>query len=492
MKNKLLVRVICAAAVLALSFSTVLGAEVSHNLLKFIGDTTVWSDPGLRETYGVLAADSVVYANEYIYPAGGSAVLEIVFCQDFIIRTGYIPLMAAVKPLTDAEAEEYASRASEGIVYRPGVVLLNVSDAGASESGTGFEVLPSDPSGAPEAAGSAEAAGTLPAEPVSGGQGTDSFEVMPADGAAVTGFVKTVESAMVFKDPDLRQTAGVLPSGLVVYADSPVSENDVVKIVFCVDYIIRTAYIHASAVAPLTDPEAADYAQKAYDGIVYRPGVALLNTSFLTGEFADLPEAVAGVPAPAAETPAPDTAAGVPAGSADSFEVSDATAVPTPVPTPEPTATPVPTPEPSPEPFPANPEIGTTVPLPAGNRYLLNPEDPIPRGTSISTIVMKVFSPGLADGVIDFAVLDDDVYVVVSSIPFSQTVASGAEKCPIRASYTCTKKTYVLIRFSPSCTCSFTAKASRRGELIYFTQKYSVFLHTPVTIKGYTVDCQIR
>ena len=478
MKTKLFIRALCIAAVLALSVCSAFGADISRNLIKLADDTAVYSDPTLQDTYGVLSAGSVVYASEFL-PSSGNAVLEIVFCHESLIHTAYIPLMTAVRPMTDAETDEYAAKApTEGIACRPGVVLLNVPFVSAHPAETGFEVLPSD-EGADQSAASETAVSAEAADPVSAGS---SFEVLDdaepegveaaqPESAFVPGFVSIPEDTMAFSDPAMQRTLGVLPQGTAVYASASIPENGVFEIAFCLDYIIRTAYIPGAETVPLTEEEAAVYAEKAIDGIVFRPGVAFLNMTLQDGKIvaAATPE----ITAPASFDESASRTENVPAAQPAENE-----------PAPEKTAE-------EDELFPKDPADGVA-PLPFGKRYILNPEDPVPKGTSISGVVMPVYTAGNAEGIIDFAVLNNGVYVVVESILFSQKVTNGSKTVSLSASYTCKYDTYVMIRYIATSTCSFSMRTDRRTELYYFNDTNGVFLMEPQKVPGYRIDGRIR
>ena len=511
MNKTFFIRAVCLAAILIMCFPTALGAGDSDNMVKLLGDTTVFKDPGLQEPYGVLSAGSVVYAGESVF-SEGTAALEITFSHDRIIRTGYIPLMSGINTLTDAEAKEYEAKAPEGIMYRPGIILFDVSFISDDPFSVTDEIpseykpdktpaepdevpavpveIPaeppvedpavteadSEPAPVPETSSEpADAAGLLPDDPSQG------FAVEPegpfAGGAAIPGFVKTLDTAAVFIDPALTRTMDELPAGAIVYADGSDPANGSVVIVFCIDYIIRTGYVPNAAVGPLTDDETAAYAEKAREGIVFRPGIVLLNTSSVNSTAPEQPDPseVASLATPEAFAPA-------------------VTAEPTAAPNPPANSTPAPENTAAPkELFPANPEIGSTAPLPLNKRYLLNPEDPLRSGTVVSSVTLPVYTPGHAEGIIDFAVMDDGVLVVVSSISFSLDIKRSSERAVIPISYTTKYKSYVLLRFIPSkCTCEFAAKANRREQLVYFDECYSVFLYDPQMVEGYTISCSIN
>ena len=482
MKKPFFIRAICLAAVLLLCFSTAVGANSSDNMIKLLSGTVVCSDPGLQVPYGVLSTDSVVYAGECVF-SSGSAALEITFSYDHIIRTGYIPLMSGINTLTDAEAEEYAAKAPEGILFKPGIVLFDVSFTDtpsftvteAVPEGNVPDEVPSEPSVVPaDPSEPDDFAVVLPDESASQG-----FDVQPeapfAGGAAIPGFVKTLDSVKVCIEPALQRTMDELPAGAIVYAQASDPANGAVEIVFCVDYIIRTGYISGSAVGPLTDSEAAEYAEKALDGITFKPGIVLLNTSSMNSTAPEQPDPseVAAFPRPDAFPPAAEPTA-APVSPANNSPVGNSS----------PTAE---------ELFPANPETGTIVPLPLNKRYLLNPDDPVPSKQNVSTITLPVYSPGQAEGIIDFAVLDDGILVVVSSIPFSLEVKPGTERLSIPVNFSFTSKTYVLVRFIPSaCTCQFAAKASRRDQLVYFDERYSVYIIYPQVVDGYKIYSSIN
>ncbi len=332
------------------------------------------------------------------------------------------------------------------------------------------------------------------------------LSISPAFAAGVSSnLLKTADDTAVYLDPGLQETYGVLPAGSVVYVNEYMafSGGAVLQIVFCQGYIIRPAYIPLmTAFNPLTDAEAEAYAAKASsEGIVFKPGVVLLNTSFLTGEYAPQPavpsadasgfavEDPAAAPDPgfAVEDPGADAAPG--------FAVE--TLVPeTPVPATPVPATPAPTQAPAADTgkkafFTETTENGLAA-LPFGKRYLLNIEDPIPDGTSIRSIVLPVLTPGHAQGVIDYAVCTKGVFIVRASILFDLDVAAGATKVTIPAAYECKRNTYVMVRYIKTSTCRFAATESRRDKLPYFSDLYGVFLSNPTAVEGYRIDWKYR
>ena len=229
MKKSFFIRAVCFAAALVLCFSAALGADDSDNLVKLLNDTTVCLDPGLTEPYGVLSAGSVVYIGESAFSSNGASI-EIVFSHDRIIHTGYIPLMSGINTLTDAEAKEYAAKASDGILYRPGIVLPNVSFTSNDPSVT--EAIPSqdDPgSFSVESEGEPVLVQEIPAEAIAPAETASPAEALPdggtsqgyavepegpfAGGAEIPGMVKTLVSTPVCSDPSMQRTLDVLPAG---------------------------------------------------------------------------------------------------------------------------------------------------------------------------------------------------------------------------------------------------------------------------------------
>ena len=473
MKKTFFSRAVCIAAVLVLCFSTALGANDSDNLVRLLNDTTVCLDPGLNEPYGVLSAGSVVYTGKSVF-SSEAAALEIIFSHDRIIHTGYIPLMSGINTLTDAEAEEYAAKASEGILYRPGIILLDVSFA----TGDPFAVAETLPSGDESGDFSVESEAEPVLVQVIPDEAAYSADILPDDasrdyavepegpiagGAEIPGLVKLLDTAAVCIDPLLQRTLDVLPAGAVVYADAVDPASGSVTVIFCVDYIIRTGYVSGTAVGPLTDPEASEYAEKARDGIVYRPGVILLNTVTQNSTAPEQPDPSEIPPLPVAEAPA----------RADA----------NPTAAPNPPAANVPARESL---FPENPENGSTYPLPLSKRYLLNPDEPIRGKTKVTSVTLPVYSPGHAEGIIDFGVTNKNgILVVVASFPFSEDVASDHLTIPV--SFTHDRNSFVLVRFISTNTCEFSMTADRKSQLVYFNGKYDVFLTNSQVAEGYTI-----
>lgn len=499
MKKSFFIRAVCFAAVLVLCFSTALAAGDSDNLVKLTNDTPVCLDSSLTEPYGVLSAGSVVYAGESVF-SEGTAALEITFSHDRIIRTGYIPLMSGISTLTDAEAEEYAAKAPEGILFRPGILLLDVSftadDSFAVSEALPAEDEPGEAAAEPEAepapvpvipaeadpvpetpAEAADPAGTLP------GDASQGFAVQPegpfAGGAVIPGFVKTLDAATVCIDPALQRPLDELPAGAVVYADASDPSSGTVVVIFCVDYIIRSGFVSGAAVGPLTESEAAEYTEKARDGIVFRPGIVLINTVSLNSTAPEQPDPseVAALPVPEPFTPA---------------AASEPTA--------EPTAAPKPTNAPSAGNaaydetlFPANPEKGN-YPLPPNKRYILNSEKAIPRGTTVNSVVLPVYAPGRAEGIIDFGVLNPQgVLVIVASYAFSEDISGKTDRLVVPVNFSYKKgNTFALVRFLVTNTCTFAMKAEKKAELVYFDDKNGVFLVAPHVVPDYHIDYHFR
>ena len=490
MKKSFFIRAVCFAAALVLCFSTALGAGDSDNLIKLLNDTTVFLDPGLKEPCGILSAGSVVYAGESVF-SEEAAALEITFSHDRIIHTGYISLMSGIGTLTDAEATEYAAKAPEGILFMPGIFLLEVSfaaddpydvaEAIASEVGPAevpeaepAPVIPAVAAPVPENPDeAADPAGILPDDASQG------FAVQPegpfAGGAEIPGFVKILSAATVCVDPALQRPMDELPVGAIVYADASDPAGGTVTVIFCVDYIIRTGFVSDAVVGPLTASETAEYEEKARDGIVYRPGVVLLNTVSLystapeqpdPSEIAALPTPEAFAPAAAEPTAAPKPTAGAPSAAGAEYDTKL---------------------------FPPDPEQGS-YPLPPSKRYVLNPEDAIRRGTTVNSVVLPVYSSGRAEGIIDFGVVNQQgILVIVASYAFSEDVSGSADRLvvPVNFSYK-TGDTYALVRFLVTNTCTFSMKADKKAELVYFDDKNGVFLASPHVVPGYCIEYHFR
>ncbi len=502
MKKSLFIRAVCFAAVLMMCFPAALGAGDSDNMVKLLNDTPVFVDPGLKELSGVLSAGSVVYAGECEF-SEDTAALEIVFSHDRVIRTGYISLMSGLNTLTGAEAEAYAAKASEGVMFRPGIILQDVSFTAddffdvveALPSEDSFDVEPAEPVPAeadpvpPEAdpvpalpAEAADPAGSLPDDASSQG-----FAVLPegpfAGGASIPGFVKMLDNATICIDSALQRPLDELPAGAVVYADASDPVGGTVAVIFCVDYIIRSGFVSGAAVGPLTESETAEYMEKARDGIVFRPGVVLLNTVSRNSTAPEQPDPaeISAPPvlepfAPAAATPAPTSApsaAPVAATNAPSAgsAASDGGLLP------------------------ANPEKGN-YPLPSNKRYILNSEKAIRRGTNVNAVVLPVYAPGRAEGIIDFGVLTPQgVLSIVASYAFSEDLTNGADRLVVPVNFSYAKgDTFALVRFLVTNTCTFAVHGGGEDdlELVYYDDKNGVFLTSPHVIPGYHINYHFR
>ena len=492
MKKTFFIRAVCFAAALVLCFSTALSAGDSDNLIKLLYDTTVFLDPGLKESCGILSAGSVVYAGESVF-SEEAAALEITFSHDHIIHTGYISLMSGIGTLTDAESKEYAEKAPEGILFMPGIILLDVSFT-ADDSFDVAEALPPEvsPVEAPEGSESepapvvspeAEPVPELPAEAADPAgilpdDASQDFAVQPegpfAGGAEIPGFVKILDAAAVCVDPALQRPMDELPAGAIVYADSSDPASGTVVVIFCVDYIIRTGFVSEAAVGPLTETETAEYEEKARDGIVYRPGIILLNTVSLNSTAPEQPDPseIAALPTPEAFAPAiaEPTAAPKPTANVSAADAGYDTSL-----------------------FPPDPEKGN-YPLPLDKRYVLNSEEAIRRGTTVNSVVLPVSAPGRAEGIIDFGVVNQQgVLVIVESYAFSEDISGSTDRLvvPVNFSYK-TGDTYALVRFLATNTCTFSMKADKKAELVYFDDKNGVFLVSAHIVPGYCIDYHFR
>ena len=503
MKKSLFIRAVCFAAVLMMCFPAALGAGDSDNMVKLLNDTPVFVDPGLKELSGVLSAGSVVYAGEYEF-SEDTAALEIAFSCDRVIRTGYISLMSGLNTLTGAEAEAYAAKAPEGVIFRPGIILHDVSftaddSFNADDSFDVVEAVPSEgaavepaepvhaepvpPEADPVPALPAEAA--LPADPADAS--SQGFAALPegpfAGGASIPGFVKMLNNTTVCIDSALQRPLDELPAGAVVYADASDPVGGTVVVIFCVDYIIRSGFVSGAAVGPLTESETAEYMEKARDGIVFRPGVVLLNTVSRNSTAPEQPDlsdisapAIPGPFAPAAATPEPTSAP---------------TAAPAPA-----TSAPTAGSAASDDGFlPANPQKGN-YPLPSNKRYILNSEKAIRRGTNVNAVVLPVYAPGRAEGIIDFGILTPQgVLSIVASYAFSEDLTNGADRLVVPVNFSYAKgDTFALVRFLVTNTCTFAVHGGGQDdlELVYYDDKNGVFLTSPHVIPGYHINYHFR
>ncbi len=143
-------------------------------------------------------------------------------------------------------------------------------------------------------------------------------------------YVRMAEDTVIYNDPLLLYPAGMLPANSIVYANSYYisSSGSSLEVIYCRDYIIRSAYVPLFSAVPLSPAEAADYSALAKEGIIFKTGVSLLNID-------DLPDGSAN----AAPSVLP-AASSIPQ-QAVSPAAADATPAPSSVPTTEP-ATPTP------------------------------------------------------------------------------------------------------------------------------------------------------
>ena len=511
------------------------GADLGHAIVKTADNTAVYRTRDLQSAYGVLPAGSFVYADAVVSGAAGS-VLQIVFCQDYIIRTGYIPA-ASAQSLNEDESSEYASYSAEGLVYRPGVVLMNVTllpegtvpaagnipAAAAAEGSTVPENPVSDESAAdpvrstaPEtpavAPGSEEhpsdTAGTAPAVPTAA-----SF----SEGYACPALVKVIADVTAYRDSALQTPYVTLPSGTVVYAASA-AENGAVGIVFCQDYIIRSAYMSAAAALPLNEDEAIEYAAASADGMMFRPGIYLLNISAPSADSSESLPAFPAAETVPAEEPAPagseentvsgeaPSAAGseedtAPAGNPSDVEAVSAQAAAAPssadAGAPVPTASPA---SPSSEqtassqssyvpPFAGDEDYSPSIYIPLGKRYVLNSDKPLPAGTSVASVSLVPSSQGHAEGTVSFAVPKDGIWVITASFPFSADIpAADGTAMTIPTSFVCAEDTWVLLSFTVGCSARFALTPDIDSVLSLFDDIESERLDSVRYLPGYRID----
>ncbi len=262
-----------------------------EDLVKLADDAAIWRDPALSDPLGILPGGTVVFANAYSSSQAGE-VIEIVFCQDYIIRYAYISVMS-VWPLSPSERSEYSLRASEGIIFKPGVSLINVelsvppSPAEAVQEPSAVPAVEAAPAAAFETALPSPVTESTP-EPVA--ESASSAAVppdadVPSETAAPTeapvnmsgSVVKLIEGTALYNDPEMTDILGYLKEDLHVYvnADIFVSGRNIIEVVFCRDFIIRYAYVPASVSAPAD--EETDDDEYIREGMLFKPGVILSN-----------------------------------------------------------------------------------------------------------------------------------------------------------------------------------------------------------------------
>ena len=502
----------CFIFIVSLPCFAAASSETEGELVRIVGGTTICNDADLARPVGVLPFDAVVYANEASVSSAGE-VIEIIYCRDFIVRYGFVPLTLA-EPLTPEEKAEYAEDSADGILILPGISLMNIelsvlpSAAGSSVDADGL--LP-EPEHTEETAlpfgDSDPTPNTVPAPAPA--------EVLPSDAASsrMAGSMAMLpRGTPLYADAELSDVLGWLAQDAYVYvnADLTSSAGSVMEVVYCRDYIIRYAYVSPSA-AYLPE-DAGDGNALPEDGITYKPGAILSNTILTdTPTASGVPSgtpassSVSSVEPPVeAAAPAPETPAGV-SGGIDTENDADETPASPSLPSEEQSAPEGPI---HPSPSVSGPENAVTgspseetaavsqydgvrlKAVPTGKYYLLNPSDPVPAGSVIRSVTLFPMSTGYAEGMILLLSVSDGKCQVLFSKDFTATVPYASPwETVIPLDAVCETDVVLAVRFGTACIARFGMTASENGSLVYL----NALTDDPVmlTTAGYSVNYQI-